>query len=384
MPFAQVDDLNTQLFYQDSGVPTLDDKPYTTLVVVHGLGYNSHIFHRLHRIAAASHVRLVTLNRRGYAGSTPFSEAETLPIDPSTVSISTEDGTASATTRSNRVLSGHYMTFMQQRGAEMARFLVWFIENERIPPRSDCNTESRASGGISLLGWSLGNATTLSMLAFASTFDPGLMKKLEPYLRKVIIFDPPHAALGYPTPENSYNPLLDPEIRVEERQPRFMAWVSSYFVHSPSVRDPATPLRDLTNGLLEQRVMNPSKKSTAAHFTAPAAIEVVSQRNGDMFALGEHARPVFEAVRTRAIFGNLNETYGPPVLPKVDISYIWCTDSVWEAVLAMRSLQQDIASPPDYHYPARSVRFIALEGGNHFIHYDDPLKAFAAFAQALE
>lgn len=68
----------------------------------------------------------------------------------------------------------------------MARFLVWFIDNERIPPRSD--NASRASGGISLLGWSLGNATTLSMLAFANTLDPGLMRKLEPYLRKVVIY----------------------------------------------------------------------------------------------------------------------------------------------------------------------------------------------------
>ena len=68
----------------------------------------------------------------------------------------------------------------------MARFLAWFIEKEKIPLRF--NDAGRASGGISLLGYSLGNVTTLSMLAFASTLDPGLMKKLEPYLRKVIIF----------------------------------------------------------------------------------------------------------------------------------------------------------------------------------------------------
>jgi hypothetical protein len=280
---------------------------------------------------------------------------------------------------------------MQQRGAEIARFLVWFIENQQIPPRSNHNTDGRASGGISLLGWSLGNATTLSMLAFANTYDPGLMKKLEPYLRKVVIFgkllwsaiygkifiprleDPPYAALGYPTPENSYNPLVDPDIPTEERQQRFVEWVSAYYVHSPFARNPTTPLRDLANGLLEQRVANPLRKSTAAHFKVPAAIEVVSQRNGDIFALGEHARQVFEAVRNRAIFGNLNETYGPPVLPKVDISYLWCTESVWEAVLAMRALQQEISSPPAYHYPVRSVKFIPLEGGNHFVRTNTPL-----------
>jgi hypothetical protein len=40
MPFAHVDDANTRFFYQDSGVPILTDKPYTTLVAVHGFGHN--------------------------------------------------------------------------------------------------------------------------------------------------------------------------------------------------------------------------------------------------------------------------------------------------------------------------------------------------------
>ena len=131
-------------------------------------------------------MRLVTMDRRGYAGSTPFSEEETSLIDPLLSVTSSEDETPSATSRSNRVVSGHYTTFLQQRGAEMARFLAWFIEKENVPPRS--KGAGRAIGGISLLGYSLGNITTLSMLAFASTLDPGLMKKLEPYLRKVIMF----------------------------------------------------------------------------------------------------------------------------------------------------------------------------------------------------
>jgi hypothetical protein len=145
------------------------------------------IFHRLLPIAAATHVRLVTLNRRGYAGSTPFTEEEVAPLAPT---ITSEDDTASATSRSHKVVSAQYTTFLQQRGAEMARFLAWFIDHENIPPRSD--DTNRASGGIALLGWSLGNATTLSMLAFANSLDPGLMQKLEPYLRKVIIFGKHH------------------------------------------------------------------------------------------------------------------------------------------------------------------------------------------------
>ncbi|KAF8591065.1 hypothetical protein K439DRAFT_1627154 [Ramaria rubella] len=383
MPVAQIDDVHTQFFYQDSGVPLLDDKAYTTLVAVHGFGFNGHIFNRLVPLAKASHIRLVLLNRRGYHGSTPFSNEETSPIDPS--AFSGEEETASAVSRSERILSAHYATFLQQRGAEMARFLSWFIDNEKIPPRS--NDAGRASGGISLLGWSLGNVTTLSLLAFASTLDPGLMKKLEGYLRKVVIYDPPHHALGLPTPESAYNPLFDPEIPAEQRQGRFGEWVSSYFVHSPTILDPAVPLHNLMNGILEQRKTNPLKQATENNITPAdklAGLEVVSPTHGDPFSLLPHARPVHATVRIRAIFGNLNETSGPAVLPNVDISYIWATEAIWETVLAMRSVRDEVAKPPAHHYPARQVKFFALEGGNHFTHYDDPLKAFAAIAQALE
>ena len=376
------------------------------------------IFHRLLPIAAASHVRLVTLNRRGYSGSTPLTEKETEP--DSRLVTSGEDVTPSTTTRSNRVISDHYTTFLQQRSAELARFLAWYIDQEQIPLRS--GNAGRASGGISLLGWSLGSVPTLSMLAFANTLDPGLVKKLEPYLRKVVVFgermslkyggyetnshslDPSHQTLGYPSPANYHHPLFDPNIPSEERQVKLATWSSSYFIHSPSARDAATPVRDLMKGVLKQQETHPFKKPTVANLTPAdisAGVEVVSSGHADLLSLGESARTVHEVVRIRTLFGNFNETPEPPIFPKVDISYIWGTESSWKAILGVRSLQQDIASSPTYN-STRSIRFIPLEGANHFvsnkpvtiyimltiysmkIFYDDPLKAFAAFAQALE
>ena len=41
MPFAPIDKARIQIFYQDSGVPIFKDRPYTTLVAVHGFGWNS-------------------------------------------------------------------------------------------------------------------------------------------------------------------------------------------------------------------------------------------------------------------------------------------------------------------------------------------------------
>lgn len=194
MPFAEVDDAHTELYYEDSGVPVLHDRPYTTLVAVHGYSWNSReifpqllqysstnhrhtyfftrtdVFKRLIPLANASHIRLVLLNRRGYSASTPYSEDELVSIDD-------------AASAHKEVPPLEHSAFMQRRGVEIARFLAWFVENEQIPPISDDK-----AGGVSLLGWSLGNSTTLSFLAYANTFDPGLMKKLESYLRKVIIY----------------------------------------------------------------------------------------------------------------------------------------------------------------------------------------------------
>jgi len=204
MPTIKLSDLDVELYYQDSGIPKLNDQAFTTLVIFHGYSFNSRklpflsrknshkycfllidIFHRIVPIAVASHVRVVLVNRRGYAGSTPFTPEETAPFDPAQgANADVQDGSAPAP--STRMVAQQYTAFLQQRGIEIARFLAAFIDSENIPPKSEDG--SRALGGISIMGWSLGNVVTLSMLAFANTFDPILLDKLEPYLRKVVIY----------------------------------------------------------------------------------------------------------------------------------------------------------------------------------------------------
>lgn len=337
-------------------------------------------FSRLLPLATASHVRLVVLSRRGYSGSTAYSMEEISDLDPA-VTYDRGDSCVEMTP-ANDQLSGHFSTFMKQRAAEMAQFLAWFIDNEQIPPRS--TDTGGVHGGISLLGWSLGNTTSLSLLAYADTLDPVLVKKLEGYLRKIVVFgtylfyfpvnttlsvalliDPPNHALGYRKPKNSYNPLFDPTIPPAERQPTFKSWITSYFNHSPLALDTVSSC-NLMNGL-EQKTPDPSKQTTLARLS-PAALqagfEIVTPAHGDPFSLFEYAQPVHEDVRLRAIFGNPNGTSGPAALPNVEVSYIWCTQSTWETVLAARRLKAEIASPVGYF--ARPVTFFELDG-NHFV-----------------
>ncbi|KIJ52567.1 hypothetical protein M422DRAFT_156437 [Sphaerobolus stellatus SS14] len=378
MPILRLEDLEVEFYYQDSGVPILEDKPYTTLVILHGYGFNGHIFHRLIPIATASHIRLLLVNRRGYSGSTPFKTEETAAFDPSLIN---EDGNSPP---SSRVIAQHYTSFLQQRGAEIARFLAKFIDTEKIPAKSE--EEGRAVGGISLMGWSLGNVISLSMLAFANTYDPGLMKKLEPYLKKIVIYDPPHHALGFPTPAGAYNPLFDEEIPLDQRQGKFSEWVSAYYLHPASVRDSKTPFNNIIN-VLEQKVSETSKPPTLTRIP-PAdlakGLTRVTPEVADDFLLLDQARSIHKAIRIRALFGNHNEGNARLIFPNVGISYVWGTESIWEAVFAMKGVQEETVNPPAYHYLARTVKFFAIEGGNHWTHWDNPLRALGFFEQAIE
>lgn len=72
--------------------------------------------------------------------------------------------------------------FMRERGLEMAKFLVWLVENLDIPP------VSAQGGGIALLGWSIGNVTTMAMLRFLPTFPNEVRDVVISYLRAFIVY----------------------------------------------------------------------------------------------------------------------------------------------------------------------------------------------------
>lgn len=72
---------------------------------------------------------------------------------------------------------------MERRGLEVANFLLWFIDEHHIPRISP----DRKSGGLVILGWSLGNATTLALLGQSDAIPQETFEKLEPYLRTLIM-----------------------------------------------------------------------------------------------------------------------------------------------------------------------------------------------------
>lgn len=127
------------------------------------------IFKRLFPLAAQHNMRLVTLNARDYHGSTPFSDSELAALE--SLDLQSQQ------------------SVLRACGRELGAFLVWFIEQEKIPPLST-STEGDAGrrGGISLLGWSFGSAFTFSFLAQAGALPEETRTLLGAYMRAIIGF----------------------------------------------------------------------------------------------------------------------------------------------------------------------------------------------------
>lgn len=102
------------------------------------------------------------MNRREYSGSSKYTDAE---ID--------------------ELLSGH-KSFMERIGLEVTYFLLWFVRTYDIPSISD----NRKSGGLAVMGWSMGNITSLTVLGQADVVPKETYQKLKHYLKEVILFGP--------------------------------------------------------------------------------------------------------------------------------------------------------------------------------------------------
>ncbi|THH21249.1 hypothetical protein EW146_g258 [Bondarzewia mesenterica] len=176
---------NTVLSYTDSGVPSGNLRSsYTTIFAVNGMGFNSGIFSKVQSLAGAAGFRIVAVNRRGYAGSTPYTAAE--------------------------------------------------LENN-IPPLS----ADGKSGGAALVGWSLGNILSLAAIAHVDALPQDVQSRLASKVHTVIMQEPSSNALGLPAAPQNWVPQIDTSIPSDVRVPAFAQWVTAYFQHGNlSTRDP--------------------------------------------------------------------------------------------------------------------------------------------------
>ncbi|KAJ7156545.1 hypothetical protein C8R43DRAFT_883852 [Mycena crocata] len=194
-----------ELLYTDSAAPP-ESANYTTLVVLHGSGFNGDSMISLHEHAHKNNLRVILWNRREYRGSTKYTDDE---LDN---------------------LKAGRKIHQDRLALQTAWFFEYFIRHEHIPKLSP----DRKTGGFILMGWSFGNATTLALLSDPTVIDKPLYETIEPYIMSLVLYDPPHNALGHTLPgqENFYNPWMDPDYPTLELVfDNFQACVSSYFKH---------------------------------------------------------------------------------------------------------------------------------------------------------
>jgi len=345
---APVDSDGSQLYYKDTGAL---EGNYLTIVMTHGAGIHTGIYGRILPLAAANRLRIVTVNRRDYPGSTPLSDEDLASLASAEEEVRGE--------------------FFRQRAFEFGEFLAWFVQKEKIPPYT-VSADGKAEGGVVLLSWSAGTTSVLGLLAFADRVPIVTQQILEPYFRALCIWDSPCWALGVADPEGFPNPLRDTTLSIPERFAAFQTWVSGYYAH-PDItsHDPAT--------LTQQRLPHP-----------PASLDAMTPEEKDGItqhdATGRSETLTVSMTRSTYLKQTeraLDKSTGS-VWPRCKVKLLWCEQSLWEMVCGAWGVEKLYAQKRKEQGDAgRILESIRVPEANHFLHWDQPEKACQLFAAAL-
>ncbi|KAE9407333.1 hypothetical protein BT96DRAFT_874657 [Gymnopus androsaceus JB14] len=356
-----------EFFATDSGPPP-NSNDYTTIILIHGAGFNGYSFQKLHSLAHTFNLRTVAFNRRDYSGSTPYTPEEL---------SSMENGDKA---------------FIDRLGMHLHEFLKCFVEEEEIPrisldKRMDNGkhrigkVDAKLEGGLVLVGWSLGAQTLLSMLsdfqgdlALVGPSPDGIL--LEEYVKDVVFYDPPYTAFGYSLPpdydtsgKKYYLPWLDPEnTTLDAAMTAYVSWTGSYFDHH-------FESESSNNG--GQVQIDSQSKSTE---------KMTTWTEEDLKAGSELAVMIREAGMTappiQRILANLGQQVlfndGPESVTESPVrrfahaalTYISASRTIWISAWAnfemKRRYKAYLAMNKD-RTPAKPIRFVDIQGANHFV-----------------
>lgn len=352
MPTACIDTEGTEYSFMDSG-PVAGSSDYTTLVIYHGTVFNGESFRKLFPLlnTTLNNTRLIVVSRRSYGESAKHTEAEIA-----------------------KLAQGSSSEFLEVLAQDVANFLIWIINNLDIPRIG----AERKSGGLAIVGWSAATSTTLALLGQPQAIPKESYDKIEPYLRKLIIYDSPLMAFGYDFPPEPYNPLIDQASfeSLQEWLDHLNIWFSSYYSH------PDTPSRalsglDTTSRRGDQTTMDrltEQEKETFIEATAVAA-------GAD---LGAAPYPVVQgAVKEQTERALFDAEILPSVLPLVTVEYITCLSTNWVCLWGFFETERIYRELVAKNKKIRPAHFIAIKGANHFVHFDAPEKFGEAIVKAL-
>ncbi|RPD52530.1 alpha/beta-hydrolase [Lentinus tigrinus ALCF2SS1-7] len=345
MPTIGVDDNGTELAYLDSGAPSARPDSYVTIFAIHGTVFGFHIYDKIFRLLQdRSDIRFVAISRRGYPGSTPFT-----PDEITALSTDSDD---------------QKEAFLRARGTEVALFIDKFIEKFDLPPISS----DGSSGGIALMGWSLGCSVALSVVSHMDTYPQRVQDRLGAHLRTLILHDPPQVALGLPPAPQSWNPHYDTSITPAQALQATVRWLTSYMRH----------------GDLSTRSLDALEWVVPATFRAPS-IYTMSDAEVAQIVAYDQAGP--DATWFMTCGPQLRASYekacfDPAVRAKVPRMAVWVLIgdvTLPFGIAATWQVEADNVAMGG----GDSVSVKRIPGTNHFMQWDDPSLALQAFKEVI-
>ncbi|KAL2209198.1 hypothetical protein CC79DRAFT_1367391 [Sarocladium strictum] len=337
--------------YRDSG-PVPNKSQYTTVVLIHGMGFHSGSFAPSFAAAPEQSARLIVLNRRDFPQSVPYSDDEHAQLNKALESPP-------------EAVRDFYVPFMKERSKEIVDFLVALIKKEGIPPVDESGT-----GGIVLSSWSLGAYWLMAFLKNIAALSASCDLDLKKYMQRVVVYDAPALTFGMPKPEDPYGPFGDDEIPPEKRYEAFSKWIGSYFDHASSP-DGLERRKTLEHLPVTKATADPKLNSqvSSPQLTAPGGSDwahlIIPQMSG-----------VAEEDRNDILFGNVEAAAKEGETEKywlsLPVRYVYCDHSIWESPWCVRKLNEQIEAEKERGRVTREVSVKTLEGANHFAHWDKP------------
>lgn len=335
-------------YYFDSG--DIPGNTYTTLVFIPGMGFNGGVFRKLFPLAAVHRIRIVSLYRRDYNPTTSFRDADLAGLVSRTVEG--QEG------------------FLRSQAVDIATFLVMFAREQHIP------LAEGTSGGIALMGWSLGSLHTHAVMAHLDALPHNVLSDLEKYLHTVVCHDVTGIFIGIPKPPGfSMEYWSEPD--VEKRFKLFCEWVAGHFPH-----------KNVTSGSIDDLEFYKSPdKPHSMHELSPG--EFAELTSAKTFASSDTLLvtiqvDVSKAMTRRAIF---DPVLAEKFLPNLRVRYMCGGASPGVIVWALHELRKCLANPKPIYGPyaekARDLKFKFQTEGNHFIFWDEPEVALEQYIATI-
>jgi pimeloyl-ACP methyl ester carboxylesterase len=358
----------------DSGPPTPTPSAYTTVVILHGLGWSAgpssvrsthpsapahhlvylDIFRKAIDGAPSHGLRVIAVDRRHYGKSTPFTEAELAPLKAD-----------------DALETGAIEPFMDQRAVEIAKFIKALVETDSLPKPDG------QQGGMVLIGWSIGNVFGLDFLARSARLPCELRAILGTYVRGYVIYGEHRCA--YHTKRDTQFNLSDPPLdalKVPTPHPEGGSYVQTIIRRSiASGTSPIDAVNDWLTGWCEYT--HPDSHDLAERYDrfneGPCSRPSLWRRASDgpaFQACNEFDRATTDTIVYRALLLASYKTALPKLLyedpastlwPGMKIEYVYCANSLWNCIYGADTVLERFEAV----MPGRKM--ICMPQADHFV-----------------